>query len=135
MFELPATSRDNLTVGIISPFARNEFQEFADRKMQGVTANEDEHDQTQNLFTRSFMINMATGRRNQVLKCKLCTMTSTKSFEMENHVRRHSRSRPFICNLCGFPFTTQGNKTRHQANASCFRNRRKVPTNDQDGMF
>lgn len=86
------------------------------------------------MITKGFMINMVTGRRNQVLKCKVCGLQSTKSFEIENHVRRHSKSRPFICNKCGFSFTTQGNKTRHQANGSCLSKKSKAPKHKQSNL-
>ena len=82
-------------------------------------------ERTVDLYTKTFVTNAKTGRRNQLLRCKICFMTSTKSFEMENHIRLHTRSRPFICQRCGVTFTTMGNKQRHLAHDSCGKQKSK----------
>lgn len=84
-----------------------------------------DYETTRDLYTKKLVTNQQTGRRNQVLQCKICQTVSNKTFEMENHIRKHSKSRPFICEKCGFSFTTMGNKLRHLAHDSCHKFKRR----------
>lgn len=86
---------------------------------------EDERQETtRDLYTKSSITNPRTGRKCQELRCRICSETKNTAFLMENHVRKHTKSRPFMCNICTVAFTTAGNLQRHKSHNSCFKQKR-----------
>jgi len=52
--------------------------------------------------------------KNKHYLCSECGNTLKSKSAMEIHMRRHTDSRPFVCQICGHGFRANGNLMRHQ---------------------
>ena len=64
------------------------------------------------------VMNPETQRVKLYFRCKYegCGQQFSKSCNLRDHFRKHTKMRPFNCHLCGKTFTQSGNLGRHLRN-------------------
>lgn len=62
------------------------------------------------------------------VKCQHCDYTCRDQFQLNIHMRRHTRERPFACDLCCAAFSSRADMARHRGRGCPGRPRNTCPT-------